>query len=225
MAQQVQQPQFQFPKLSKEDQKIYSECRSESFYYRCVPFAFGFSAATLYAIRSGFLQASLRFGVVPKVLAASCLGYIAGKASYSKACADKFIRSPTSELGDQLRRQKGLKTAESDTDTPVDFGVRVVAPQKTPDYESYGDRPLSGFPDTYTPSLDLDSRFLDQGVNNPEPEKTVNYDELRRRNREEYEERLKRPIMQERDVPAMRPPPGVFEPRQPKNKYGDNWEG
>ena len=65
--------------LSKEEQRILAECRSEAYFYRSLPLSVLLGSGALYAVKKGLLSASPRFGPLPKVAIGVGVGYITGK--------------------------------------------------------------------------------------------------------------------------------------------------
>jgi hypothetical protein len=108
-------------------------CNYESFWYRCFPIAAGLSVATHLAVQNGkpgtsalrkknminymklhssvvtgYLRPSPRFGSTPKILLATLAGYVIGKISYRKRCAEMIMELPNSKLGEAMRRNREL---------------------------------------------------------------------------------------------------------------------
>ena len=110
-----QQQSHQLPRLLPEEERILKECQRESFYYRSAPYAALLSMGAYSAVRVGYLRPSPRFGPVPKVILAGILGHIAGKFSYTTACADKFLaQAPDSNIAEAIRRRRGLPPRSQD---------------------------------------------------------------------------------------------------------------
>ena len=104
--------------LSKEEQRILAECRSEAYFYRSLPLSVLLGSGALFAVKRGILSASLRFGPLPKVAIGVGVGYIAGKMSYVNVCKEKFLReAPDSEFARAIRKSQGEVVPESEADT------------------------------------------------------------------------------------------------------------
>ena len=69
--------------LSKEEQMIFEKCRSESYWYRSLPYSLGLGTAAMYAGKMGYLAAHPKYGPWPKTVIAAAVGYFAGKISIS----------------------------------------------------------------------------------------------------------------------------------------------
>lgn len=236
-------------KFTQEELQVLRQCNKESFLQRCIPLGTILGAATYYAVKTGSLSANKRFGALPKVTAAVAVGYFLGKFSYHEKCAEKFMALPNSKVGHLIRaRRSGFY---DDTDPSVVPNITLspftgVAdsysdiPPSSGSYD-YDTRPPSaeGLDDSFRPSVD--NPILVQEEELPAEQKHVtSYDELRQKNREEYDKK-RLAIYKETKLPktsANPPPPRsssssdfVSEDYKPpaaptrgKNKYGDSWE-
>ncbi|CAB0014778.1 unnamed protein product [Nesidiocoris tenuis] len=184
-------------KFSNEELRVLQQCNRESFYQRSLPFSTLFGVATYWAVKSGRLLPNPRYGAVPKVAAAVTAGYLIGKISYQSICAEKLMALPDSRVGQILRnRRAGI------TDGPTGFTLglpnedQIVQNLSPADkYQDHSknqldmdfDRPTSsGLDDTYRPRID-DFEIPLPAVRDGQPAPSVSYEELRRKNREEYE--------------------------------------
>lgn len=104
------------------------------------------------------------------------------------------------------------------------------------------DRPLtfSGLDDNYRPSLDSPERNFNDNLPNEPPKHNTSYEELRLKNRDEYNKRLHSPFNQAPVSPAPQPRDDQLNNRRPdqqpgsdgffppasglKNRYGDEWK-
>jgi len=94
--------------LSKEEQMIFEKCRSESYWYRSLPYSLGLGTAAMYAGKMGYLAAHPKYGPWPKTVLAAAVGYFAGKISYASVCQDKFVQeAPNSNIGRTIRKRRG----------------------------------------------------------------------------------------------------------------------
>ncbi|XP_022198058.2 OCIA domain-containing protein 1 [Nilaparvata lugens] len=199
MAETTLKKNYQF---SREELQVLNRCNKESFYQRCLPFSTVMGLATSYAIKSGYLKPSPYMGSVPKVAAAVIIGYFLGKISYQAKCAEMMMRLPNSELAEMLRNKRQGKGGGS---TPTElltldsgFGSGNFPSFSTSKDDIYSDvdmRPIAdldmerphneGLNDSFRPSLDY-TALEDDSLPEVKQGPPVNYDDLRRKNREEY---------------------------------------
>ncbi|KAJ8926969.1 hypothetical protein NQ314_020626, partial [Rhamnusium bicolor] len=100
-------------KFTPDELRVIKECNKESFYQRCVPLAAILGGSTYYAVKTGYLRPSPRFGATPKVVAAVAVGYFLGKFSYQSKCAEKLMQLPNSQIGEMLRQRRRGNLTES----------------------------------------------------------------------------------------------------------------
>ncbi|RZF32348.1 hypothetical protein LSTR_LSTR001812 [Laodelphax striatellus] len=255
--------------FTREELQVLNRCNKESFYQRCVPFSTVMGLATYYAIKSGYLKPSVSMGPLPKVAAAVVVGYFLGKVSYQEKCAEMMMRLPNSELAEMLRNKRQGKGGGS---TPTELltldsglGSGNFPSFSTSKEEMYSDldmrpmadldveRPLNeGLNDSFRPSLDY-TALEDESLPEAKLGPPVSYDDLRRKNREEYAQQ-KNNVYRSQPAPQRPAPSSVLDERdsgsQPplssplggqdsfpsrlktygptiggeKNKYGDVWE-
>ncbi|MCL4135264.1 UNVERIFIED_CONTAM: hypothetical protein GTU68_011635, partial [Idotea baltica] len=93
--------------LSQDEIRVLRECNTESFYYRCVPLSTLFSGLAYIGMKNGYLQKSVNYGYIPKMIAAAFLGFFGGKISYQRACEEKIMRLPNSNLAEAFRKRRG----------------------------------------------------------------------------------------------------------------------
>ncbi|XP_029906532.1 OCIA domain-containing protein 1 [Myripristis murdjan] len=226
---------------TEEEKRVFKECNQESFWYRSVPFSVVSMALTQALIAKGTLTASPRFGSLPKVAFAGFCGYLAGKMSYMKTCQEKFKRLENSPLGEALRQRTGLpppnlqgqQSSElSDPDTmsfdpmfqPAESQSQV--PAQTRDYD-YGYRQEPSLPTSRADDFNPQAQSY---VEEEEPrKKSILYEDLRLKNRENYEVTLTQKAETLLKTPPEREPergPERSAPRKEvkKNIYGDTWE-
>uniref|UniRef100_A0A1A7YZJ4 OCIA domain-containing protein 1 n=1 Tax=Iconisemion striatum TaxID=60296 RepID=A0A1A7YZJ4_9TELE len=217
---------------TEEEKRMLQECNHESFFYRSVPFSVISMAITQALVTRGTLSASPRFGSLPKVAFAGFCGYLAGKMSYMKTCQEKFKRLENSPLGEILRQRAGMSQhhssgAQSELNDPnastFDSMFQATEAPNTPSLNSeYGfspDEPVQmGRADDFSAPV---QSYMDEDV---EPRrKSILYEDLRLKNRENYEVTL----IQKADT--MVRAPSEKESERPtkqgkKNIYGDAWE-
>lgn len=207
-------------------------------------------AATYYSVKTGYFKGNPRWGAAPKVACAVVFGFFLGKISYQAKCAEMLMQIPNSRLAEILKqRKKGSVFEQFTPDQGYGTGLSL-APFSSP-AESYSDEParksssldldtsrpnISGLDDVYRPTLDNAPPIANyDDLTLPlEPLKPgVSYDELRKKNREEYFQRQQQNQLQV--APPSGLPPATRAPviRQPeltpeerearKNKYGDVW--
>ena len=98
-----------FSNLGETERQIFMECRREANFNRGMPLAIASGFAAAAAVKRGMLSPSGRFGIWPKVVSFSVLGYFVGKFSYFSACENKFLeRAPDSEVSEAIRKRRGI---------------------------------------------------------------------------------------------------------------------
>lgn len=218
---------------TEEERKVFHECNRESFWYRSVPFSVVGIAITQALITKGTLSASPRFGSLPKVAFAGFCGYLAGKMSYVKTCQEKFKNLENSPLGEALKQRSGLPPPYSSGPQPElsnpDMSVQSLdmfqqdpqsqVPSHSRDYGFSPEPPMQ-----MEREDDLNSPGqIQQYVAEEEPRrKPILYEDLRLKNRENYEVTLT-----QKTETLMKPPPQRESERPKKNAkniYGDSWE-
>lgn len=231
---------FQF---SPEELRVLKECDMEALVQRSIPLGTIFGVTTHLAIQRGFISTSARFGTVPKVLAAATVGYFLGKLSYQSKCVEKIMRlGPDSRLAEALRRRKKGEFFESFTPdggmslAPFSSSSEVYTDENLKDQQQNSldidvNRPSNfGLDDTFRPSLDTPERNFDDNLPLDPPKSSVSYEELRRRNREEYEKKTQSgfnspPFRGEAPIVNRAPPErDAFQDSGARNKYGDVWK-
>ncbi|XP_028259135.1 OCIA domain-containing protein 1 [Parambassis ranga] len=214
---------------TEEEKRLLKECNTESIIYRSMPLSVISMAVTQALVSRGSLSASPRFGSMPKVVFAGFCGYLAGKLSYMKTCQEKFKRLENSPLGEMLRQRtgmspqysKGPQSELSDTES-FDTTFQTAEPPShmspyTRDYGYSPDPPVQmGRPDDFTAPA---QSYEDE----EEPrKKTILYEDLRLKNRENYEVTLTQKAETLLKSPEKEPARPKKEVK--KNIYGDTWE-
>jgi hypothetical protein len=107
------------------------------------------------------------------------VGYFFGRISYIPACQQKILdKIPNSNLAIAIRKSKGLPELENAAPN-WNEGTASAPSSRVKDYSI-----PEGLDDRFRPTLDNDLK----GVETPTQEKgVISYEELRRRNRQEYE--------------------------------------
>lgn len=182
------------------------------------------------------------------------VGYFLGKVSFQSQCAQMLMQIPNSKLAEVLK-QKRQGSIYSQLSPDQGFGTGLSLQPFSSYSDTYSDeekrpagslemdesRPNSaGLDDVYRPTLDS-TPMQQYDVNLPlEPARTgVSYDELRKKNREEYYQKQQPPFSATREqlppvTRAPQPPTHTSPLEEPlntgeepsygrKNKYGDAW--
>ncbi|XP_034438257.1 OCIA domain-containing protein 1-like [Hippoglossus hippoglossus] len=216
---------------TEEEKTVFRECNQESFWYRSVPFSVVGMALTQALVVKGTLSASPRFGSLPKVAFAGFCGYLVGKMSYMKTCQEKFKRLESSPLGEALRlrtgqpqqNSRGPQTEMSDPDNQSFDPMFKPADSTSPmarnsrDYE-YGFKTEAPKADDLSATASVQS-YVDE----EEPSrKSILYEDLRVKNRENYEVAL----TQKAETLLKTPEKERERPKKEakKNVYGDSWD-
>ncbi|XP_078684475.1 OCIA domain-containing protein 1-like [Branchiostoma floridae x Branchiostoma belcheri] len=190
--------------VTPEEMQIFQQCRRESFFYRCLPLAGVFGLATNRLLAAGFLKTG-RFGTGPKYMLAAIAGWVLGKWSYMKTCENKFLLLENSNIGDLIRKRRGMVPIGGDGPSADHWGTpghegsgTLQAPDmgygqyKSPgqsseygSYSSFGKDSPGAFRDTEEDLSGPVEAFGPMSV--PEDEqskKYMTYEELRKRNRD-----------------------------------------
>ncbi|XP_036334478.1 OCIA domain-containing protein 1-like [Rhagoletis pomonella] len=206
--------------------------------------------------KSGYLQPNFKYGAVPKVVVGVIIGYFLGKFSYQQKCAEKLMRLPNSRLGELLkqRRKDGgvMGRLNPDQGMGIGLGLNPFNSTLSSTNEDLGrelprssalnldveTRPsIAGLDDIYRPTLDNPSPFYETDVPIDQAKHGLSYEELRKKNREEYEKKQQNPYSRPlsanapvviRENEALKAPFGSdsntsTSTRGHKNKYGDTW--
>lgn len=230
-------------RFSPEELRVLQQCNRESFYQRSLPIATILGVGTYYGVKSGYFKPNVKLGAAPKVITAVILGYFIGKISYQRKCAEKLMALPNSQLGAMLRNRKNKggfqETISLDipsfSSLPAEDTKDVFSdsPHTYTDLDT--DRPYNeGLLDSHRPSLDDSNPFKEDELPPAAPHSNT-YEDLRKKNREEYEQRKTKPFS--RSVPSSEetsasrqlkepnePGTGPMVWDAPRNKYGDVWE-
>lgn len=223
--------------FNAEELRVLKDCNRESFFQRCLPFSAILGGGIYYGVKAGFLRGHSRFGATPKVVLAVVVGYFAGKFSYQGKCAEKLMLLPNSPIGEMLRqRRKGGGYQES-IETGFGPGMSLTPFSGMNPSDTYNDssprnsldldtsRPeLEGLDDSHRPSVD--NPIYEEEMPPVQRSKTT-YDELRKQNREEYQQRRIGAYRSRPDVPSSESDSPLLstesERARAQNKYGDTW--
>ncbi|XP_065367725.1 OCIA domain-containing protein 1 [Calliphora vicina] len=252
-----QQPQHPLAnyQFSSEELRVFRECNSESFFQRSLPLGTTFGLAAYLGVKQGLIPANIKYGSVPKVILGVIMGYFVGKFSYQQKCAEKIMALPDSRLGEILRQRKnqgGLAGYKPDQSLTMGMGLGAFAPNPNDVYTDGDLRPtnkgnalnldmesrpsFSGLDDIYRPNLDSPSTTLVDADIPLEPVKPgTSYEELRKRNREEYLKKQQNPfskplppdapvVMRQSERPSASSSGNDTAAKNLQtNKYGDAW--
>ncbi|KFM77771.1 OCIA domain-containing protein 1, partial [Stegodyphus mimosarum] len=232
--------------LTKEELEIFHQCGRESFYSRCVPFSLAGMAATFIAVQRGILAPHPKYGAILKMAGAAFIGWLVGKFSYRRKCEDKFLRLENSKIADAIRKRRGytsemFQSGFGSSDDTVFKDDSFSFPSSDNYHSSAGSLNLdvdknvqySGLDDLGRPSTDRENlSFSDE---NEQQNTSITYDELRKRNREEFERRSRQsqaPRTDQSSPPVPRPwaNPDMGQRRYntgsegTRNIYGDAWD-
>ncbi|EDW01472.1 OCIA domain-containing protein 1 [Drosophila grimshawi] len=234
--------------FSADELKALRECNQESFVQRSLPFGTGLGLLAYFGVKNGYLRGNGKYGAVPKVVLGVIMGYFVGKFSYQQKCAEKIMRLPNSHLGELLRqrRQGGgiMSSMTPDENLGRAFTLAPFTPSSADVYTDDGFKPsrntalnldtdsrptLSGLDDIYRPNLDTDSTMEDTELPLQPAKPGESYEDLRKKNREEYLKHQQSPYSRPYEAPVQQQQPQ--RPLAPaheqlagkKNKYGDSW--
>ncbi|KAM9857724.1 OCIA domain-containing protein 1-like [Aulostomus maculatus] len=217
---------------TEEEAKVLKDCNRESLLYRAFPLSAVSMGITQALISKGILSPSQRFGSLPKVALACICGYLIGKVSYVSTCKDRFKNLENSPLGAALRNRAGLppqfsKGLQSEEDGPKPEGFdttfeRAEGLSQIPTHTRDSEYWYNPEPPTHVKRPDDLSAPDPSYYGNEEPrKKTILYEDLRLKNRENYE------VSPNQRPDMLRKAPPEQEPGRPKkevrtNVYGDS---
>lgn len=219
-------------RFNLEELRVLRQCNKESFYQRSLPLSTVLSIGTYYAVKNGFMKPNPNYGAIPKMAVAGIVGYFLGKFSYQSKCAEKLMQLPNSPIGEMLRQRKHGMHQEvlPDSSSLMWTPTESVAVEPVRELD---ERPMyEGFENFSRTSLEGPIVEDEDDLPHAAPH-AITYDELRRKNREEYEAKKSKmgysraPSSQlDASVPAV----STFDvdhsqkKTEAKNKYGDVWE-
>ncbi|GFR89889.1 OCIA domain-containing protein 1-like Protein [Elysia marginata] len=210
----------QMPVLTDEERQIMKECERDSFYQRALPISFGCMIAAQGLVRSGYWNSHPRYGAFPKMIITGGVGYFIGKIMYLPKCQQKILEKlPNSNLANAIRKSKGIPQPEPSFPAGQD-GFEDGFKAKTKLSDDYS--ALEGLDDRNRPSIDREVKVDNE---DKEEKKVITYDDLRRRNRQEYEDNMAKRPARPPGSPSYKDSP--FMPQQPwpdKSKQGSGTE-
>ncbi|XP_074651227.1 OCIA domain-containing protein 1-like isoform X2 [Tubulanus polymorphus] len=187
-------PQLEF---TREELAVLKECNRESFWYRCVPLSCVLMGLTTYAVRTGHLRGHPTFGPFFKNLGAGFVGFVLGKVSYQEKCREKLSRIEGSKLAAAFERSSWKNlipgAAEPNAATIPDSDVSLYS--SPDDYSNINidtdRRPVvAELDDRFRPTLDREVTGSNSQQDQLPATSYNSYEELQKRNREDYERRL-----------------------------------
>nr|CAD7431004.1 unnamed protein product [Timema monikensis] len=225
-------------KYTTEELRVLRQCNKESFYQRSLPFAAVLGIGAYLGVQAGYFKGHKKYGPTWKVMGGAAIGYFLGKLSYQSKCAEKLMHLPNSPIGELLRRRK--RGGQQETLEPG-FSTGAALPSISgaetysdigPQHDLDSGRPyMAGLDDSGRPTADT-ILLAEEDLPSPQSHSTT-YEELRRKNREEYEQKKTK---QFRGVTGQEDLPTVIRPRsqgtdaaptpggREKNQYGDVWD-
>lgn len=224
-------------KFTLDELRVIKECNKESFFQRCIPISTVLGIGTYYGVNSGFLKPNAKLGASPKVILAVVVGYFIGKISYQGKCAEKLMQLPNSQIGEMLRQKRRGNLQES-FDSSFGAGISLAPFSSVNSNETYSDigtAPNSVYNlDTNRPTFEGLDESLRPSIDNPIYEEEMppaqkhitTYEELRKQNREEYQQKRignypKESLVQKVNSTQQQHEQPSFKS---KNKYGDDME-
>lgn len=210
--------------------ELINECNNESFWFRSVPLSFVSMAVTHALVTRGTLSASPKFGSLPKVAFAGFFGYLTGKISYMNVCQEKIKRLDNSPLGKVLRQrteQPSQYQSEMSDPNTQSFDTMFQpseAPEQMPTQTRDHGYGFNQEPPAQIKKIDDFSSPVQSYADEEEPRrKSILYEDLRLKNRENYEVTLT-----QKAETLLKPSSekGSERPKKDlkKNIYGDAWE-
>ncbi|KAL1023914.1 hypothetical protein UPYG_G00048880 [Umbra pygmaea] len=215
---------------SEDERRVLKECVQESFWYRSVPFSLASMIVTQGLVHRGVLTSSSRFGSLPKVAFAGLCGFLAGKISYVKHCQEKLKSLENSPLGEASRQRRPVQSSQSKSEMSdpdqmtFDPMFQASDPQVTP-HPKDSDTPTQSHPSRTAADIDYNMPALSFQDDEEPKRKLITYEDLRTKNRENYEVTLT-----QRAETLLKPEPdrsGRTAPKkdaEKKNIYGDSWD-
>lgn len=184
-------------KFTREELHVLKQCNQESFYGRCLPLMAALGLGAYYGVHLGYSKPHPKYGATPKVVLGLIVGFIGGKLSYKKKCEEKILALPGGKLKESIltRRKDGVRSQSSDglyNDASLSYAMPYVGGnleqrEAKSISELDTDRPYDPYDDSFRSSVDNETEQLPIAP----PSRSVTYDELRMKNREEYENRRK----------------------------------
>lgn len=217
--------------LTAEERTAIIECMNEGLYSRSLPFSFLSMVITRALVSRGVLSAHPKLGWIPKVTFAGFFGFLVGKISSVQMC-QKRLKIPENLLGrigqGEVIGPSSQEGAQTEFNNPgVQSFDNMFGPAETSSHR-FSQSSDYGFAASQESNVNTgkadDFRAPDPPYVEDEPrKKPVFYDELRLKNRENYEVTLS----QKADTMLRAAPekePEKLNKAAKKNIYGDVWE-
>lgn len=224
--------------LTKEELRVLQECNRESFWYRSIPACLFCVGITQIAVNKGYLKPHPKYGAGLKTLGAALLGYILGKISYQNECRKKIMALPNSQLAETLRQRISRESGPSES-TMKSVSSDMLENPQVPQTEHTASDVFDTETNQVAPST-VKFEDLSSGNSGEQESQYRSYGDLRRQNREIYNEnqivkwqnmqnKTRNPQPNISQTPEEKssqwtPSYSTTQPRAPTNKYGDVWE-
>lgn len=216
--------------MSPEEKVVWAKCNHDAIYSAGLPLAIFCGATVHFGTRSGIFKSSPRFGSIPGVLGAACVGYMLGRFSYSTVCLEKVMAVPDSNVRKILMENIAVPPPINRYPT-LEAPAEAVrsAPNSSLDLDTYQPpSTLDGFISSSNPSditIDNDEDLSDGS--NVQTRPSTTYAELRDRNRQDFMRNRDRRISSSLPPVSRHPPSSDVDMNMPpvrRNKYGDVWD-
>ncbi|XP_066582079.1 OCIA domain-containing protein 1 [Prorops nasuta] len=215
--------------LTEYEKQVFEDCmKKEAFYNSSLPGAIVFAAIGYAAYR--YVPSKNPVGKVITVASSGILGYLACKIHYAyNVCFPRLMNLPNSTIKYQIERlQKGFTEGNIHPHAESNDDAELINNEQTQEVDSSIDvsSDMSGsFEYPVKEELDL-SNLADarSGI--------LTYDELRKKNREDYLKKQQSDYKdfssklynRRKNIDEQVPETGTENITKPKNKYGDIWE-
>ncbi|XP_043278547.1 OCIA domain-containing protein 1 [Venturia canescens] len=210
-------------RLTPEEERIYMECNKEAFFKKGIPYGSVSALTAFAAIKTGLFKSSKNFGYYPIILTAGGIGTFVGLVAHKAACVQKILDMPNSHLKQMIEASKN-KLVYPDARKKELVTDRIYTEDQSPlmpTLQVDDHHPLNDF-DTFT-GVHTDSEQRDDFFTMEPLDKfsgpATTYEELRRKNREEYmRSQLTRPMAGPENPRTSGPqPPPAFPSTYPES--------
>ncbi|XP_057335225.1 OCIA domain-containing protein 1 [Microplitis mediator] len=198
--------------LTKEEMAVLTECQHNSVFHRGLPLGVVAAGGFHYMMKTGIMKKN-----IGTLIVSGLSGFLIGTISYRSVCMEKLMALPHSTLKERILAAQGVQPVKVDLQSsdnqsqtwydihPINEPYRDAPMGSSLDVEPYQSH-HDGYSNTH---IDTESAFaLDPPLQPIGRDKYTSYDELRRRNREEYERSnsSSRPSRPYRPEPPPPPP-------------------
>ncbi|XP_034947410.1 OCIA domain-containing protein 1 [Chelonus insularis] len=200
--------------LTPEEIKILNECRSNAIYHRGLPMGAAMAGGCYYMMNKGIVKRNM-WGMALSGIA----GFFIGTMSYRGICMEKLLSLPNSTLKDRILAAQGMQPrVRVDVNTGENFFDSILPSSDTPQGSSFDVEPYqSNQLDSYDfRPVDAETAYAVNPPLQPAQRETyTTYDELRRRNRDDYYRGNS--IQSGPRGPAPPPSSSLYSPPSPSN--------